>query len=495
MNRVFDTLIWKDRTGKFIPWLATSWQTPDQGRTWRFTLRPGIRWQDGQPLTARDVAFTFQYLQAHGAPPPASIGRPRGVAEARALSDTDVEIRMAIPLASFLRSQAGAVPIMPKHIWGSVSDPIAFSRSMAKGAVMGSGPYRLASHSPGQGAYDFVANESYFLGRPFVKRVLEIPNTNVVLGLKKGDIDAGSPPPGPGAQALQALKGDPGLGVLEGPSDFGTALQFNGSRGPLADPRVRQAIAYAIDRQDMVRRSLDGIGAPGNPGFFPPTNPVYNKDVPSYQYDPGKARALLDSAGYGMTAGGGRSGPSGPLRLNLLYSTGGGTPPAGGANDATNAALVASYLKAVGIAVQGQAAEGTDLDARTAAGQYEMLITTIPALGGEEIINFIFGPVGGGQGIPGFHNPEFTIDLMRQNVTFDPTARRKLLDRVQFIIADQLPLLMLYYGTLSFAFRRSVFDAWYFTPGGFAGGIPGVFNKQAFVTGRQEGTSIRSFKQ
>lgn len=476
MLRIFDTLIWKDATGKFIPWLATSWTSPDEGTTWRFTLRPGVKWQDGTPLTARDVAFSFTYPATRPPSPTANIGTPRAIKDARALSDTEAEITLEAPLVTFLRTQAGGVPIIPEHIWSKVAEPATFT---GKDSVMGSGPYTLAAHNS-DGSYDFQANEEFFLGKPFVRRIQEIPAGNPFLALQKGDVAGAMTPPGAPVKALlDQLRKNPQLAVLDGPADFMNVLYFNGSKGPLADQRVRQAIAYGVDRQGLVQRALQGLGVPGNPGFFPPSNEFAAK-VEQYPYNPQKARDMLDQAGYRLS-GGVRTGPAGPLQFEILTD---------GAS-ARLAELIGADLGQIGVSVKPAVLEGEALDAKDASGDYQMEITGFGGLSGDpEFLRFIFAPPGDGGGVPGFQDPEFLGMLMRQSIIQDPAERRQVTDRLQQILAEKLPVLPLFYLPLSFAFRKASFDQWYFTPGGFAGGIPTVFNKQVFVTGRKEGTQI-----
>lgn len=479
MLRIFDTLIWKDETGHFIPWLATAWNTPDGGHSWHFTLRDGIKWQDGQPLTADDVAFSFTYPLTKPPSPSSTIGLPRVVKGATALSATEVEIQLSVPLANFLRGQAGVVPIIPKHVWSKVATPMTFT---GPESVMGSGPYTLASYSAAQGAYKFAANDNFFLGKPYVASIEEVPVGDPLLALRHGDIDGATPPPGrPIKQALDQFRQDPAFGVLDGPSDFLQVLYFNNARAPFSDIRVRHAVAYAINRPDLVTRVLQGLGVPGNPGIFPPSNSFYDGGVEQYPFNLDTARSLLDQAGYPLQ-GSTRRGPNGPLSVQLLFS---------GQQQSRPAQLITSYLQPLGITVVPVALDGAALDARDAAGDYDMEITGFGGLSGDlDFLRFVFTPPGGG-GIPGFDNPTFNRLLKVQTITQDPAQRRMFGNQIQQLLAQQLPVLPLYYLPLAFAFRKAAFDAWYFTPGGFAGGIPSVYNKQVFVTGEQTGTAIK----
>ena len=160
------------------------------------------------------------------------------------------------------------------------------------------------------------------------------------------------------------------------------------------------------------------------------------------------------------------------------------------------AELVGADLKEIGVLTKPKVLEGAALDAAVDRGSYQMHITGFGGLSGDpEFLRFIFAPPGGGGGVPGFNDREFEMLLMRQSIVQEPAKRRQLTDRLQQILAEKLPILPLLYLPLSFAFRKKAFDQWYFTPGGFAGRIPSVFNKHVFVTGRKRGTEIRPFRK
>lgn len=483
MSYIYDTLLWKDSTGRELPWLATGYTRSGDGLTYTFQLRSDVRWQDGIPFTADDVVFTFDYYRSQNLSPQIFV-RPIGVASVRAIGTSSVDIRLAAPTATFIGSVAGALPIVPKHIWSSISD--AFHAQDPK-VLVGTGPYRLLSYSRGTGAYLYAANDQYFLGRPFVRRIEDIAVGDELTALRSGAIDAGSAL-GPRPDTLAAFQQDPAFGIVKGSQDFTFGLYWKlGRGGALADRRFRQACARAIDRQGMVTRLLGGNGSPGNPGFLPPTNP-YHVDVEQYPYDPAAANRLLDDAGYRRSSSSGpRQGPDGrPLRFALLVDN----SPVPPATD-----IVVGNLAAVGVQVVPQAVDTPTLDARTAKGDYEMAITNYGGLGGDpDYMRQLYasGVPKRFQSVQGYVNPTFDQIANRQLHTLDETQRRSLIDQMQHIVAADLPMLPLYYPYVFQIFRRSVFDAWYFTPGGFAGGEPTAYNKQVFITGRKTGEQIRA---
>lgn len=281
-------------------------------------------------------------------------------------------------------------------------------------------------------------------------------------------------------------------GIVEHAGSWTFPLIFNLSRGgPPADVRFRRACALAIDRGAIVQRLLGGHGEPGNPGFLPRDHP-FHADVEQYAFDRAAAERLLDDAGYRRPRqGDGRRDRDGqPLRLRLLT----GNAPVPPVLD-----LLIASLAAVGIELEPRAVDLPTLFERTRRAADEAALTLYPGPGGTapngdpDLLRTFFSSriEGRLQGAQGWADREFDRLAERQLVTADTQARRRLLARMQAIIARDLPALALYYPTVSHVFRRAAFEHWYVTPGGFAGGLPGVVNKHALVTGRQTGLRIR----
>lgn len=109
MSYIYDSLLWKDASGEMLPWLARRFERSDDGLGYTFELRDGVAWQDGVPLTADDVAFTFEYFASQTLGPQIFV-RPQDVAEVRTTDERTVEIRLQRPVVTFLRSVAGACP-------------------------------------------------------------------------------------------------------------------------------------------------------------------------------------------------------------------------------------------------------------------------------------------------------------------------------------------------------------------------------------------------
>ncbi len=485
MSYLYDTLLWKDSSGELLPWLARTYQGSDDGLTYTFELREAS-WSDGRPVTADDVAFTFEYFAAQTISP-LVLAQPRYVAAVEATGERSVRFTLDTPAVTFPEAVAGAIPIVPRHVWSSIDDPGA---AQDPEVLVGSGPYRVESYQAGTGAYLFTAREDYFLGPPFVER-LEIRGVgNELNALLGGEIDGGlSTVTGVQPVALRPFRADPSFGIIEDTGGFAIPLYFNLARGgALADVRFRQACALAIDRSELVDRLLGGNGIPGNPGYLAPNHP-FHVDVEQYPFDPAAANRLLDEAGYVRPGGGGpRQGPDGaPLRFGVSVLN---TIPA-------VVELVVGSLVAVGVELVPQLLSLPALLGARSRGDYEMTVNFDGGVGGDpdSMRATYSSTVGGTFSAGGYADPELDELATRQLVTQDEAERRQLIGRMQGIVARDVPLLPLYYPTLYFAFDERVFDQWYFTPGSAGASGPFPYNKQALITGRQTGVDIRAVNE
>ncbi|MGI8875569.1 MAG: ABC transporter substrate-binding protein [Egibacteraceae bacterium] len=487
MSFIYDTLLWVGADGEFLPWLASDMEASDDGLLYTFTLRDDVRWHDGEPFTADDVVFTFEYFQAQTLSPEVIVqpGQRTFADQVTAPDERTVEIRLAEPDTTFVDLVAAAVPIVPRHVWSDVDDA---ARAQDPALLIGTGPYRLESYTSGEGSYLYTANDDYFLGAPFVQRIEYRTVGDPLAAVLAGEADAADQF-GLRPDALAPFQDTPPFAVLEGfPGAFQLGLYWNLARGgALADPRFRHACAMAIDRGDLVERLFGGNGAPGNPGWIPPGDP-FHVDVEQYAFDPAAANQLLDEAGYPrQSSDGPRQGPDGePLRFELLVTTG---PPL----VAPTADLLTAALGQLGIELSVQPLDTPSFNQRVIAGETELSLITAGGLRGyPDYMRRVYASFTEiTQHAQGYENAEFDELAREQLATLDVDERMEIVARMQQIVAADLPLLPLYYPTPFLVYNAEVFDAWYYTEGGFAGNIPTVYNKHAFITGRQDGLEIR----
>lgn len=471
---IYDTLLVRNADGDMDNWLASSFERSDDGTRYAFEVAKGARWHDGKAVTAQDVVFSFDYFADHADElPPTVLFRPDDVvSEVRATGKRTGEIILGKPWVAFDSQIAARFPIVPQHVWADVDAPADVTDPEL---LVGSGPYRLETFEPTAGAYLFVAFDDFFLGTPFVKRLEMRQVENGLVALRAGEIDAAAPETGaPVREAVPAFQDDDRFGVLAGDPDFFTALSWNAaSDGPPGDVAFRRACLHAIDRQELVERLLgsDG-GVPGNPGFLPPHHDFHHDDVASYPYDPARAEALLAEAGYERSGDGMRQTPDGePLRLTLL------TFP----ELAPVAELVRDSLGQVGIEVEF---DPTDFFTAVAGGklnEYEMALLFFGGLERDpDLLREFFSVKTAGEGIfhaLGWRNDDFEALAQRQRRTLDEDARREMINRMQELIATDLPLVPLYYVTDFLMYDRSAFDQW----------SVDVENKLTYVTGKATG--------
>lgn len=484
----YDTLLWKDASGEYAPWLASGFERSPDGTTYTFTLRDGITWHDGRPLTAEDVAFTFTYLvEKAGQIAPSVINVPASgnIESVRVIDPLTVEFRLRSPDWTFERfNAAGGVLIIPQHVWSSIAEPGMERRPEV---LVGSGPYRLEPFETGTGAYLYTANDEYFLGRPVVRRIEHRPVDDPLAALLAGEIDqAGGVGPGTGLRpaALAPFRERPEFEIIDSPGHTVLGLYWNlAAGGALADVRFRRACALAIDRQNMVDRLFDGNAVIAGAGLIPESNP-FHTPVQTYDHDPAAAELLLDEAGYPRGGPGGvrRAPDGGELRFELLISD---------AQQLAPVELVVADLAAVGVAATPVTVDLPTFQGRLNNGETQLSMTTFGGTNTDE------QPDGMGkvyastsrslQRAQGYVNPEFDRLAQQQRAALDATERTRLAADMQRIAARDLPMLPLIHPPLTTIVSTTAFSSWYFTPGGVAGLVPSVNNKHAFVTGRETG--------
>lgn len=492
MSYIYDTLLLVDATGELVPWLSSRYERSSDGLTYTFELRDDVRWHDGRPLTADDVVFTFDYFAAQTLPP-FVIARPQDIASVKKTDERAVAFTLDKPAVTFAEVVGSRVPIVPQHIWSSID---AAASAQDPEVLVGTGPYRLESYSSGDGAYLYGANNRFFLGRPFVKRLELRPVGDELNALLAGELDAGGPDvTGAAPAALAPFRDDPTFGVLEGPLDFAVALYWNQEKGgALADRRFRRACALAINRADIVDRLLGGQGEPGNPGFLPPDHP-FHVDVEQYPFDRDAANRLLEDAGYVRSGGDGprRDRAGRALRFPLLVN----------ADASAVVDLVVADLEAVGVELEVESADFGAATGTMTGGGYEMAITLYGNVSGDpNYMRTLYSSTTGQKffhSARGYADPELDRLADEQLVAFDDdddddgkAKRRRLLARMQEIVARDVPFLHLYYPRPFLVFRKAAFDQWSYTPNAGFYGSP--MNKRVLVTGLDEGVEIRPTK-
>ena len=348
---VYDRLVTKDLDGNYVESLCESYEVNENATVYTFHLKDGIKWHDGEPFTAEDVAFTYE-TTCH-----AEFGKGYDEFSAALLgadayhegSADHVEgIQVIDPLtvsftfkAPYLDAMVKFIdkPVLAKHVWETV--PVGQwgdATELLKNPV-GTGPYKFVEFVPDQ-YVKLVANEDYFKGAPLIKNfIFKVSNNDTCQAeLVKGDIDI---------TEVRTWRDEGTKTYLENNIPMGEQknvnaryLVFDTTDSRLSDARVRQAFVYAMDRQAMVDALIAGHGTLSN-ALMNPAHSVYPDDLNTYDYNPEKARELLKEAGWEDTNNDGIVDKDGqPLHLTLQYN----------GNDQL-AQVVQSYAKAAGFDV------------------------------------------------------------------------------------------------------------------------------------------------
>lgn len=275
-----------------VPDLAESWEAASDLSEYTFKLKSGVTWHDGQPLTAEDVKFTMDAVLD-----PNVNASGRGVVSSidstEVVDDQTVKFVLKYPFASLPIMLGYNKPIVPKHLLEGqdLNEPAEFLRK-----PIGTGPFKFQEFV--QGSHLAVeANPDYFEGAPLLDGIIFkiIPDGNArVAQVRSGEIDFTVIEP---AQ-IDALSGVDNVEIRYVPQVNYYFFAINHSSPKMQDVRVRQALVYAINRQAIVDQVLKGHGKVATGPINPLLGPYYNPDVPTYDYDPERAAALLEEAGW-----------------------------------------------------------------------------------------------------------------------------------------------------------------------------------------------------
>lgn len=374
-NLMYDTLTGtSDKDFSPVPQLAESWTESADGTTWTYRLRSGVKWSDGQPLTARDVVYTFERIM-NGTYEQTNYGSyVANITAVTAPDDTTVVMTTTGPSPIMLRL---AVPILPEHVWKDVGADEVQAYTNEENAV-GSGPFTLVERRTGQ-FVRFAANKDYWAGAPTIDEVVlrVFNNTDALIqAMKNGEVDFAD---GVDADPWEALKSVPGVttypatyyGFNEIAFNTGAALDDGTPIGDghpaLKDVRVRRALQQAIDTQALVDRVLNGTGTPGSTVIPPTYADLHLEPANPRGFDIAAANAALDAAGYARGPDGVRRMPDNDTPLVFrLYARQEST------TSQRSAQFVSGWLEQVGVTANIKVIAEDNLTEQIGQGTYDM---------------------------------------------------------------------------------------------------------------------------
>jgi len=468
MSWVFDTLVWKDKDGN-IPALAKSWRYDSDSQSFIFELREGVKWHDGKPFSAEDVAFTVNYFKKH----PYPWVPLESVAGAEVNGPNRVTIKLKKPDASFLAYVGGTMPVIPKHIWEKVDDP---KRYNDPAGFIGTGPFRFIDFNKAKGTYLYEAFEEYYQGRPRADRLIYIKAGNPIMTLSSGKADLANIKP----DTARILK-KKGMILLVNARGWNKKLMINHKKAPFNDKRFRKALAHAINQQEIIAKAHRGFGSPASFGLLSPDHEFYNPGTHVYEHDPAKTREILESLGYKKGKGGFYEKGGRPLEVELLASN---ITVAGESVTDRDGEVIKRELEEAGIRVKLINMEQASTDARIRNWDFDLAISGHGGLLGDaKILNRMISPKAKGSvnSVRYGANRELLDLLNAQVAEMDPEKRKRLVWKIQEIYADELPAISLYYPASMSAYNPGKGIKWYYTKGGVAFGIPISQNRMTLV--------------
>ncbi len=443
-----------------LPNMAESWTSSEDGLTWTYKLRSDMKWSDGVPMTAEDVAYTITRSVQDG------WWNHTTVTGNLTATATDAQTLVVTSSVPDPKLPILDVYIVPKHIYEKISAE-DLPNYLADDNVSG-GPFQIVERKEGE-FIRLVQNPNWFGKKPamdqLIFRTFETAEAQYN-ALKAGDLDAVDDVPGKIFATIMA--GDePNITGIAGNQGSFSELAMNSGcptgigdgHVALQDPNVRRAINWSLDRQLMVDKVLNGFGKPAV-GISASANPAFDYQVEAdqtYSYDPAKAMALLDEAGWIDTNGDGVRDKDG-VELKLRYFD----RSVGGASDTTP--FITGFLKDVGIATDVKTFDEDSLAAIQSKSEFDLYTWGWSPYADPDnmLSNFTSSAVPTDPAVGGYNdgnwcNAEYDALYEKQNVELDPVKRADLIQQMHKIFVNDGPYAVLYkYDNLQ-AFRS---DRW-----------------------------------
>ncbi len=467
---VYDTMYNLELDGTFSLELAESAEVSEDDLTWTFTLRDGVTFHDGEPLTAEDVAFTYTLVMAHDDFPYLN-SYTEHFASVEAPDERTVVITLDEPIPN-MEAQLVFLYVLPEHIWAEHAETAVDFENLE---MVGSGPFALAEYQQSE-FVRLTANKEHFAAPPKVDEVIfqTFGSQDVLVqAIRTGQVDMITEMP---TTAVAALRNDPNIELVTGaplsPSVTDVILnQVSPENCPvdeggvcsghpaLQDRAVRLALAHATNKQEIIDVVLLGLGTPGLTLIPDGLGVWFNDSLEDYAYDIEAANALLDEAGYLDTDGDGvREMPDGGRDLTFRLNW-----PSDKIEGPRTAELLSSMWSQIGVGTELQA---VDPDALTAlccpAFDYDVMVW---GWGSDTDPNLLLsvmttGEIPTGTNESGYSNPDFDALFEEQAVTLDSDLRHELVWRMQQIAFDDVAYIIPFYEQAVQAYRRDRFTGW-----------------------------------
>ncbi|KQX48902.1 ABC transporter substrate-binding protein [Paenibacillus sp. Root444D2] len=433
-----DSLLDLNEKFEFLPKLALSVETKDN-QTFTVKLNPAAKWNDGKPFTTADVAFTLKtalhpkvetnfklnFIEGLNAAGKLDEGKTE-ISGLKIVDDKTFEVKTKTPVDPLIFKERFGTKVffLPQHILKDITPEQLATNPYFQKPDVTIGAFKFANFAKGQYA-EVVKNTNYYLDVAKLDRIFVkvLPATNLVAQLQTGEIQLNSLPVGliP-ITDYEKVKGFPNVDLASGNPSVPPEIFFNTDK--ISDPKVRQAIAYALNRQLIVEQLLKGQGEIID-GGIPSYHPYYNKDIAKYTYDPEKAKKLLQEAKWDASK---------PIQFLI---------PVGNKIREQAADILVQNLTAVGLKIEVQKFDFATLIQKVRKGEYDLTIFTRDFY--IEPSSYFTGfKSDNTSNVTKYKNPLADELITKGETESDPAKRHEIYNKLQEILHQDVPSLAVY---------------------------------------------------
>ncbi len=469
---VYDSMYDLNLDGTYSMGLAESVERSDDGLVYTFKIKQGVKWHDGQPLTAKDVAFTYNLVKAHEDFPTLN-SYTTNFASVEAPDDSTVVITLDQPVPS-IESKLVFLYILPEHIWKDHAEGNA-AAEFANEEMIGSGPFKMKEYKQNEFIH-LVANKDYHGTLPKVDEVIfqsfQTPDI-LIQAIKSGQVDMITEMPNTGVEALKEAENvavaigsplSPDLTdiILNQVAPANCPKEEGGlctGHPALRDKNVRQAMAHATDKKKIIEIVSLGLASPGIALIPDGMGEWFNSSIQDFAYDLALANKILDDAGYlDANKDGIREMPDGttPLTFRLNW-------PSDSVVGPRMAELLQEMWGEIGITTQPQAVDPDALTAQCCpALDFDVMIWGWVADPDPQTLLIIptTDQIPTGYNETGYSNPRYDELFAQQSVELDPEKRKELVWEMQKITHDDVVYIIPFYSKQVQAYRTDRFQGW-----------------------------------
>jgi peptide/nickel transport system substrate-binding protein len=485
---IYPQLVQYDQNLQFAPDFATSWETSSNGLRWTFHLVPNAKWSDGKPLTADDVAFTYNTIvKFKDSSTGSAAGSVSHLVSAKAVDPATVALTYDKPVTTVLQA-VQQVSILPQHVWGqyAAGDGKAlktFPNTPTKDQpVVGGGPFMVTQYQQ-NGTTLFQKNPNYYGTAPHIDGfgLTYFSNEDAeVTALKQNEIDVIESVPPTSVTTVQ----DAGFTVFKGPSLTYRTFIINSSpykknNLELLNPQVRMAFEYAIDRQKIIDTAWLGYAQPGSTIVPPSTGAWHDSAIQPLPFDIPKANQILDGLGYAKGSDGIRVANGHPMQYDVLFP--------GSERGAGDRAfqIIQSDFAQIGVKLIQRPVSGAYSIMTAPDNRYEnwdlAMWSWTPPVDPDFILSAMTCGSFGSWSDSGYCNKAYDKLYVKQGETADVKARRQIVYQMQQMVFDDRPYVVLVY--------NDTINAWSTHWAGFvesSQGLFGALTKASLIAVHQE---------